>query len=105
MNGLERARVLFDIAVLLAEDALQNEARLYLATLPFGAEVVCCMGHLDFVVLDEEAIDPDLLHPRLYSSTGAVKRFAEAQDAFEQMFDCTYGPWRFTRTGPVVTDW
>jgi hypothetical protein len=90
---MKDAKRLFRKAHTLAQRALIAAARAHLRKLPDGAECVAAMGSL-FFAHGSDAIDPPVRGP-----------LARALADYESMFGCTYGPYRFTRAGPIVTDW
>lgn len=98
--AMKKARKLFDQALSEAELTLQQEARAVLRKHPEVREVVCGMGTIFFVDWNGNVV-------HAAGSRYEINCFEmeQALRDFEEMFDATYGPWRFTKDGPIVYDW
>jgi hypothetical protein len=93
---IKQSRQLYEQAQTLAESELMRVARKILKKNRDFREITVAMGAWNFV--DREGNPIARNDPR-------IREFVEVSEYYEEMFDNSYGPWRFTATGEIITNW
>lgn len=94
----------YDKAYSLAVELIESRARSLMHEYPELEEFIMAMGRASFIYKGDD-ISPDELDVKCGVKYSRSKPFADLIYKYDEMFNITGEPMRFTAEGPKVTDW